>query len=150
MSAMTGRNAATRPLAKCQQWAVLDGHPAGQPMIAAIDLMAAKSPECKMLHTAPTVVGRRKPSLVVFRTAQSGPWGILRRTSLKRPRSPMSHFAPMSAARAMAKLTKSNLFLLRVFHQYRPLLAHRVSQGVIVQNTIAEAYCSSCLRADFR
>ena len=31
-------------------WAVLDGHPAGQPMIAAIDLMAAKSPNFVMLR----------------------------------------------------------------------------------------------------
>ena len=40
-----GLGAAIRRVSHEQQlWAVLDGHPAGQPMIAAIDLMAAKSP----------------------------------------------------------------------------------------------------------
>ena len=41
-----GLGAAIRRVSHEQQlWAVRDGHPAGQPMIAAIDLMAAKSPK---------------------------------------------------------------------------------------------------------
>jgi hypothetical protein len=44
MSALGKLRHSIESLRERQYWAVLDGHPAGQPMIAAIDLMAAKSP----------------------------------------------------------------------------------------------------------
>ena len=59
-----GLGAAIRRVSHEQQlWAVLDGHPAGQPMIAAIDLMAAKSPFFRMLRFNQIAAKQTKPTL---------------------------------------------------------------------------------------